>query len=165
MGKAMLLFALVTALVSGVSAAGPEVKKVDDAFVITTDVYAAKVGQDGALASLEINGVEFFAPPTEITWNGKKCMLPGVYASPMNQWYLPYKMPGGAVAHDNVVAAEGNGWKISYTFLDDAIDITYEGAPEGNRSFRAGYPPAELSLSLAHDLDRACDPENQGELG
>lgn len=160
--REMLCIAL--ALLSLAAFAVVKIAQEGDDFTVTGDIYTAKVTKDGALSSLIINGVEFMAPVTEISWNVKK-ILPGVYAGPMNQWQNPYKMPGNAATHDNVIHAEGNGWWLEYTFGPDTIDLTYNGAPEGGRGFRAGYPPAELYLNLSHELGRACDPENQGELG
>ncbi|HEY3397216.1 MAG TPA: acetylxylan esterase [Armatimonadota bacterium] len=135
-------------------------------FAIATEVYAAKVDGQGALSSLAINGQEFLAPPTQLIWADQGGMTTGVYASPMNQFYVILPLPGTPTVAENTVTAEGHGWKIAYAFGPDTIDLTYSGTPEGTKlGFRAGYPPAELYLSLAHDLDRACDPDNQGELG
>lgn len=161
----MKLFCCICALALALASFAVKIEQVDDQFAVTGDNYTAKVTADGALASLVINGVEFMGPESKVNWNGKTRQAPGVYAAPMNQWYLPYLLPGGAVVRDNTIRAEGNGWWIQYAFGPDYLDITYHGAPEGGRGFRAGYPPAELCLSLSPELDRACDPENQGELG
>jgi cephalosporin-C deacetylase-like acetyl esterase len=83
----------------------------------------------------------------------------------MGQWANPYKMPGPPTRAADRVRAEGNGWWIQYRFLPDAIELSYFGAPESGRGFRAGYPPAELALSLASGVHRVCDADNQGELG
>jgi cephalosporin-C deacetylase len=162
----MRLFLCITLLAVSLAAfTAVKIEQVGDAFTVTGDIYTAKVTKDGALSSLMIGEVEFMAPPTVIGWNGKPTILPGVFAAPMNQWYKPYLLPGGAVMRENTIRAEGNGWWIEYAFGADFVDFTYNGAPEGGRGFRAGYPPAELYLSLSHDLGRASDPENQGELG
>ena len=147
------------------AAVGVQVQRVADGYAVATDVYRAKLNDDGALVSLLIGEVEFMAPVTEIRWGTEKRSIGGLFACPMNQWYKPYNMPGMREMRENVVRGEGHGWSLQYTFLPDTIEITYAGAPDGGRSFRAGYPPAELALSLAHDLDRACDPQAQGELG
>lgn len=165
------------AVASGASAAdGVKIDKVTDHYVITTEVYTAQVAADGALSSLVIAGVEFMAPTTEIVspGDGQKCTIRSIYACPMNNWYRPCKLPGAVELRDGVLHAAGNGWTLNYTFQRDAIEFSYSGTPEGcrwvnngtwDRSFRAGYPPSEIVLSFAPDLDRACDPQNQGEFG
>ncbi|MHB9131001.1 MAG: acetylxylan esterase [Armatimonadota bacterium] len=144
---------------------GVTVQRVEDGYTAVTDVYRAKVNNDGGLASLVINGVEFMAPATGIKVGDNTRTVTGLYACPMNNWQLPYNMPGIQEQRENVIRGEGHGWKLEYTFLPETIEITYFGAPDGGRAFHAGYPAAELVLSLSHDLERACDPEAQGELG
>ncbi|HEY3418291.1 MAG TPA: acetylxylan esterase [Armatimonadota bacterium] len=136
-----------------------------DGYTVQTAIYAAKVDTAGTLTSLIIGGTEFISAPVNILRSGKESTAPGLYACYMGNWWRPYKAPGMTALHDNTLHAEGNQWTLDYSFLPDAIDLTYSGVPEGERSFRAGYPPAELVISLSHDLARACDPANQGDLG
>jgi len=98
---------------------------------VQTDVYTAQVDGQGALSSLVIAGQEFMAPPTEVVWAEKGGTATGVFASPMNQWYIVASMPGAPTVKDNVVTADGHGWNLSYTFGPDTIDLTYSGTPEG----------------------------------
>ncbi len=161
----MIRLVCLAAMALGLAASAVLIAPVDGRFAVTGENYTAQVSAGGALTSLVINGVEFMAPEAKIAWGGKTRVAAGVFAAPINQWYLPYLLPGGAVVKDATIRAEGNGWWIEYTFGPDYLEFTYFGAPEGGRGFRAGYPPAELCLSLAPDLGRACDPENQGELG
>ncbi len=162
----LAIFAMLCGLASAASAVeGVTMQHVDDGYTAVTAVYQAKVNNDGSLVSLVIGDVEFMAPATEIHWGNDTYHVGGLYACPMNQWYKPYNMPGLQEQHDNVIRGEGHGWWVQYTFLPETIEISYFGAPDGGRGFRAGYPPAELVLSLSHELDRACDPQAQGELG
>jgi len=134
-------------------------------YVIHTDVYTATIDSSGALSSLVIEGSEFIAPPTPILTNKVLRPATGLFALPTIGGFHPAGLTGVRAQHDNVINCQGAGWTLDYTFSPDTIDFTYEGAPEGGRGFTSGYPAADLMLSLAHDLDRACDPENQGELG
>ena len=176
MKKHLLVLALMTMLASDAGAAGVKIDKVHDHYVVSTEVYTAQVDRAGALSSLVIAGVEFMAPPTEIISpaDGKeKCTIPSVYACPQNNWYRPCKLPGAVELRNGVLHAAGNGWTLDYTFQPDAIEFSYRGAPEGchwvdgawTRSFGAGYPSSEIVFSFAPGLDRACDPQNQGEFG
>ncbi|MHB9022734.1 MAG: acetylxylan esterase [Armatimonadota bacterium] len=166
MSKALPIMALLC-LCCGCLWAADEVRisQSDAGFLVQTDIYAAKVDKAGTLTSLVIGGTEFIAAPVRILRSGKESTAPGLYACYMGNWWRPYKAPGATELRDNIIHADGNGWTLDYTFLPEAIDLTYSGAPEGERSFRAGYPPAELAINLSHDLARACDPTNQGELG
>ncbi len=123
-----------------------------------------------------MRGSKLLAPPTEIVspWDGKqKRTIPSLYACPQNNWYRPAKLPGAVELRAGVLHAAGNGWTIDYTFQPDAVEFAYSGTPEGGhptdgsptRSFGAGYLASELVLSLAPGLDRACDPQGQGEFG
>ena len=133
-------------------------------YVVHTDVYTATVDSSGVLSSLVIEGSEFIAAPTVVTSVRPASVVPGLFAAAPYA-LSPLKPPGVRELRDTTIHCEGNGWKLDYTFLPDAIDLAYEGVPEGGRGFKAGYPATDLTLSLAHDLDRACDPGNQGELG
>ncbi len=163
----LLLLGLALLLVSTTLCAAQAVTitREGDGYAVTAGVYTAKIDGQGALVSLVIGGKQFMAAPQECSWGGEKRLLPPLYACPMNQWYAPAPLPGPPTHQDNVVSAEGHGWKLEYAFGPTTIDVTYTGTPEGTRGFRAGYPPTELCLSLAPDLSRACDAENQGELG
>ena len=142
---------------------GVQLEKSADSYQVTADSYTAKVDANGALTSLVIGGMEFIAPATVV--NNGQTVLPGLYADSTGQWNRPYQPAGVQEQHDNVIQCDGNGWRLRYTFLPDAIDLAYEGNPEGARGFNAGFPPAALLLSLAHNLQRVCDPAQQGELG
>ena len=164
----LIISLLLLALLMTAAAAAPvAITPAGDGFAVTTDVYSAQVDGQGALSSLVINGQEFMAPPTQIIWGDKGGLAHGVYAAPMNQFYVIAPLPGAPGVAGDTVSSEGHGWKLAYIFGPDTIDLTYSGTPEGcnGRGFRAGYPPAELYLSLAPDLARCCDPDNQGELG
>lgn len=146
----------------------------DQQVVVQSGLYTAKVNMNGALSSLVIEGVEFIAPPIETVCAGKRQLLIGLFACPQGQWFNASDPAPVREQTGNVVRCEGNGWKLTYTFGPDTIDLEYEGTPTGAvappgpaapRGFKAGYPPAELMISLSPDLDRACDPGNQGELG
>lgn len=161
----LIVAGLVLGLTVADAAAQVAVTPDGEGFAVRTDVYTARVNGQGALSSLVIAGQEFMAPPIQIVWGEQGGTVSGLYPAPMNQWYVVPPMPGAPQAEGNVVSAAGNGWEIAYTFGPDTIDLTYSGTPEGTRGFRSGYPMTELLLSLAPDLSRACDPENQGELG
>jgi len=138
----------------------------DDGYQATTDIYSAKVDGHAVLTSLVIGGVEFIAPPAATKdQDGTESPAPGLFACPTGQWWHRHAPPKLLPLRATTVAAEGSGWKLAYTFLPDAIELEFEGVPTGGRGFTSGYPSDDLSISLAHDLDRACDPENQGELG
>lgn len=164
----ILTLALATGLAANGGAGTPAVLLEADpagGFRVATATYTARVDAAGGLVSLEIGGVQFLAPPVGVTRAGEQRTVPPLFACHMGQWWQPYPLPGGAVANGGEVRAEGQGWAIRYAFEPDAILLEFSGAPAGGRSFRAGYPPAELCLNLAPNLARACDPGNQGELG
>ncbi|MCE9608313.1 MAG: acetylxylan esterase [Planctomycetia bacterium] len=138
----------------------------DGGYSVTTEVYTARLDPNAVLTSLVIGGVEFIAPPAETRdQDGKKAPAPGLFACPTGQWYHRHAPPKFRTRRDNTLEAEGAGWKLAYTFQADAVELAFEGVPEGGRGFTSGYPSDDLAISLAHDLDRACDPENQGEFG
>lgn len=155
---------------SSVAAAAPaggvEVGKTGQSYYAKSDIYTAWVDAQGVLTSLKIGGAEFIAPPAETQDLDKtESPAPGLFACPTGQWWHRHAPPKVVTLQGTTVAAEGAGWKLSYTFLPDAIDLEFEGVPIGGRGFTSGYPSDDLAISLAHDLERACDPENQGELG
>ena len=158
--------ALVLLMAAGTARAtdGVSIARDGEGYCVTTDVYAARVDATGTLFSLVIAGQEFMAPATESARQDRR-VIPAVFACPMNQFYLPAPMPGAPAREGDVIRSEGNGWKLGYSFGTNTIDVTYSGQPEGTHGFRAGYPPTELCLSLAHDLARSCDTESQGEFG
>jgi len=165
---ASLAFAVAIASCAVSSAAAPAVRieANDGGYVATTDVYTARVDSKAVLTSLVIGGVEFIAPPAQTQdEDGTKAPAPGLFASPIGKWYHRHAPPQIRGVRENVLEADGAGWKLSYSFHADAIELAFDGTPEGGRGFTSGYPSDDLAISLAHDLDRACDPDNQGELG
>ncbi len=167
MARYILIMFLLGFSVPSLQAAGVKINKVEDHFTVTADIYTAQVDAGGGLTLLVISGVEFMGKPTpiDVRYTKAKRTLPTMYACDQNAWHTPYKMPGNVKLRDNVLHAEGNGWTREYTFLPDAIDLSFIGSPEGKRSFHSGYPTVDPVLSLSQDLDRATDPMNQGELG
>lgn len=148
------------------AADGVSIASKDGQYTATTEIYTAKVDQNAVLTSLVIGGVEFIAPATEAKGrDGKEVVVPGLFACPTGAWESSHKPPTVQKQSGNIIQAEGNGWKLQYAFLPDVVELTFEGVPTGGRGFKAGYPPDELAISLSPDLHRACDPENQGELG
>lgn len=145
--------------------------RLPDGYSISTDLYTAQVENSGSLSSLKIGGREFLAPPVE---TNQKLRITGVHASPFIQGQLPYKLPPLQTQRDQTIHCEGNGWILDYSFFPDAIEFAFSGTPQGElptehtgKPFKAGpgVYPAELVLSLAYDLQRAADPDTQGELG
>jgi len=144
----------------------PTIEAQENQFVVKTDIYTAVIDKRAVLTSLVIGGTEFLAKPTETTDpSGKRSLAPALFACPFGQWWNRHSQPTVTSHAGNMLRAEGSGWKLDYTFTADAIEVSFEGVPEGGRGFRSGYPSDELVISLSPDLARAADPESQGELG
>lgn len=135
-------------------------------YVITTDTYVAQVDRDGALCSLVVNGEEFLAPPILVgNAPGNMWVSPAMFACQERWSHFPFRLPGLKSQVDNVLRAENEEWWMEYRFLPDAIEMTFQGAPDGCTSFNHGYPAGRIGFRLNPGLHRACDPESQGELG
>ncbi|OPZ28376.1 MAG: Acetyl esterase Axe7A precursor [Lentisphaerae bacterium ADurb.BinA184] len=144
----------------------PTVAQEGDRFVVTAAAYGAAVGPEGQLLSLRVNGVEFIQGAAKLRpGGGEEVGVSGLYCTDYNSWHRPLPMPGPARLEGNRLSADGNGWTLSYVFLPDAVEIEAFGTPKGARPFTAGYPPAQLAVSLRSGLERACNPDGEGEIG
>lgn len=157
---------LLTLAVAGAEKPAATISRQGDRFEVKGACYEALVGGQSQLMSLKVKGIEFIENSATLRrGNDGDIAIAGLSCSEFGAWANPQRMPGMPQVDGNRLSAEGNGWKLTYTFLADAIELEVFGSPGGGRSFTGGYPSAQLAVSLRSDLDRACNPAEEGDIG
>ncbi len=117
-----------------------------DGWQVQTKNYTVRIDRQAVIYSLNVSGVEFMAPAVQI---GRAWYLPPLFAC-QYQWHTkPYRLPVVTAVSDNTIRAEGDRWWLEYAFHPDAIDVAFDGTPEGNRSFTEGFIASEVVMNLS----------------